>query len=153
MLVSPVVTNRVVTGLPRGPQRADASQPRSGLRHAPEQWRRKPWQGRHHPVAAFRSSLSITGIDPGWGHQWQVLTAERSLLGTVGYMSPEQANCRPLDGRSDTFSLGVLIQNSASWNLLSSWFHQVGGVRRSGNAHSGISLNPRGPDHQHRLPI
>lgn len=65
-------------------------------------------------MAAFRSSLSITGIDSGWGHQWRVLTAERSLTDMDGYLSPEQANGRPLDGRSDIFSLRVVMYDALS---------------------------------------
>jgi Tol biopolymer transport system component/predicted Ser/Thr protein kinase len=37
------------------------------------------------------------------------LTAERTVVGTVGYMSPEQVHGRTLDARSDIFSLGVLL--------------------------------------------
>jgi eukaryotic-like serine/threonine-protein kinase len=37
------------------------------------------------------------------------LTGERTLVGTIGYMSPEQVQNRPVDGRSDIFSFGVLL--------------------------------------------
>ncbi len=37
------------------------------------------------------------------------LTRERVILGTVPWMSPEQAEGRPLDARSDIFAFGVLL--------------------------------------------
>jgi eukaryotic-like serine/threonine-protein kinase len=41
-------------------------------------------------------------------------TGAGTVLGTVGYMSPEQVRAQPVDGRSDLFSLGAILYEMVS---------------------------------------
>ncbi len=69
------------------------------------------WQAKVLDFGLAKIGLEVRG---GWESRSLDLTLAGATVGTVAYMSPEQARGESLDMRSDFFSLGVVLYEMAT---------------------------------------
>ena len=71
-------------------------------------------RGGHVKILDFGLAKVDTAADENAGHRSDWATQPGALMGTVGYMSPEQVKCQPANARSDIFSFGAVLYEMIS---------------------------------------
>ncbi len=80
----------------------------------------------HNVLVSWEGAVKVSDFGIAKARQASEATASVFIKGKPAYMSPEQANGEPLDGRSDLFAVGVML-----WEMLVGRRLFAGGDTRS----------------------
>ncbi len=122
-----------------------------GYLHEPRE-RGRRWGLVHRDVTPRNVLLSWLGevklADFGLAEvlEGAMTAGANTIVGTPGYMSPEQANREALDGRSDLYAVGVVL-----WELLAHQRLRVG-PRGDGKARIAFQAIPRPSKYRRGIP-
>jgi eukaryotic-like serine/threonine-protein kinase len=92
----------------------------------------------HNVLLSWEGAVKVSDFGIAKAREASEATASVFIKGKPAYMSPEQANGEPLDGRSDLFAVGVMM-----WEMLVGRRLFVGGDTRSLLAQVLFSPIPR----------
>ena len=67
----------------------------------------------HNVLLSWAGAVKVSDFGIAKAREASEATASASIKGKPAYMSPEQANSQPLDGRSDLFAVGIML-----WEML-----------------------------------
>ena len=92
----------------------------------------------HNVLLSWEGAVKVSDFGIAKAREASEATASVFIKGKPAYMSPEQANGEPLDGRSDLFAVGIML-----WEMLVGRRLFVGGDTRSLLAQVLFSPIPR----------
>lgn len=92
----------------------------------------------HNVLVSWEGAVKVSDFGIAKAREASEATASVFIKGKPAYMSPEQANGEPLDGRSDLFAVGIML-----WEMLVGRRLFVGGDTRSLLAQVLFSPIPR----------
>lgn len=82
-------------------------------------------------LVSFSGEVKIIDFGAALSTMKEAETAPRVVIGNLSYMSPEQAQKRPVDSRADVYSASVLLWELTSWHQIQTTGDHVERWRRA----------------------
>jgi serine/threonine protein kinase len=97
-------------------------------------------------LVSFEGEVKITDFGIASAENKLTETRPGIVKGKYSYMSPEQVNAKPLDGRSDVFSLAIVLWECLAMKRLFSGQTEVESIKRVQNCEIRFDLRTLNPD-------